>query len=64
MPLVFFYTAWKYQKTFGFVMFSGGTERNWLIMSLYIPLKDIFLLYFLASAYKAEFHFVYCLEMF
>ena len=45
-------------------MFSGGTERNWLIMSLYIPLKDIFLLYFLASAYKAEFHFVYCLEMF
>ena len=28
MPLVSFYTAWKHQKTSGFLMFSGGIERD------------------------------------
>ena len=28
MPLVSFDTPWKYQKTSGFRMFSGGIERD------------------------------------
>ena len=28
MPLVSFYTPWKHQKTSGFLMFSGGIERD------------------------------------
>ena len=28
MPLVSFYTPWKYQNTWGFLTFSGGIERN------------------------------------
>ena len=27
IPLVSFYTPWKQQKTFGFLMFSGGIEK-------------------------------------
>ena len=27
-PLVSFYTPWKHQKTFGFIMFSGGIETD------------------------------------
>ena len=23
-----FYTPWKHQKTFGFLLFSGGIDRN------------------------------------
>ena len=37
MPLVTFYTPWKHKKTIGFVMFSGGTERDhdmdWFVTS-------------------------------
>ena len=29
MPLVFFHTPWKYQKTGGFTIFSWGIERDW-----------------------------------
>ena len=28
MPLVSFYTPRKHQKTFGFLMFSGGLEKD------------------------------------
>ena len=28
MPLIFFYTPLKYQKTEGFLMFSGGIETD------------------------------------
>ena len=28
MPLVSFYAPWKHQKTFGFLMFSGGIEKD------------------------------------
>ena len=28
MPLVFFYTPWKHQETFGLLMFSMGIEQN------------------------------------
>ena len=28
MPRVSFYTPWKQQKTSGFLMFSGGIERD------------------------------------
>ena len=28
MPLIFFYTPLKYQKTKGFLMFSGGIETD------------------------------------
>ena len=28
MPLVFFYTSWKHQKTSSFFIFSGGKERD------------------------------------
>ena len=28
MPLVSFYTTWKRQKTYSFLMFSGGVERG------------------------------------
>ena len=28
MPLAFFYTPWKHQKTSGFLIFSGGIERD------------------------------------
>ena len=28
MPLVSFYIPWKHQKTFGFLIFSGGIERG------------------------------------
>ena len=28
MPLVSFCTPWKYQKTFGYLMFSGGIETE------------------------------------
>ena len=28
IPLVSFYTPWKHQKTRGFLMFSGGLERD------------------------------------
>ena len=28
MPLFSFYTSWKHQKTRGFLMFSGGIERE------------------------------------
>ena len=28
MPQVSFNTPWKHQKTFGFLMFSGGIERD------------------------------------
>ena len=28
MPLVSFYIPWKHQKTSGFLMFSGGIERD------------------------------------
>ena len=28
MRLVSFYTPWKHQKTKGFLMFSGGLERD------------------------------------
>ena len=28
MPLFSFYTSWKHQKTKGFLMFSGGIERE------------------------------------
>ena len=28
LPLVYFYTPWKHQKTFCFLMFSGGIERD------------------------------------
>ena len=30
MPPICFYTTWKYQKTTGFLMFSGGLEtKQW-----------------------------------
>ena len=28
MPLVSFYTPWKYEKTSRFLIFSGGIERD------------------------------------
>ena len=28
MPLVSFYTSWKHRKTYGFLMFFGGIERD------------------------------------
>ena len=28
MPMIYFYTPWKHQKTIGFLMFSGGIERQ------------------------------------
>ena len=28
MPLISFYTSWKYQKTRGFLMFSGGRKKD------------------------------------
>ena len=28
IPLVSFYTPWKHQKTSGFLIFSGDTERE------------------------------------
>ena len=28
MSLVYFYTPWKYQKTFDFLIFSGGKKRD------------------------------------
>ena len=28
LPLVFFYTPWKHQKTFGFLMFSRGYRKR------------------------------------
>ena len=28
MPLISFYTPWKRQKTYGFMMISGGVERD------------------------------------
>ena len=32
-PMFHFYTPWKYQKTAGFLMFSGGIEvEHWLKM--------------------------------
>ena len=28
MPVLSFYTPWKHQETFGFLMFSGGVESD------------------------------------
>ena len=28
MSLISFYTPWKHQRTFGFLMFSAGIERD------------------------------------
>ena len=44
MPLVSFYTPWK-QKTRGFLMFSGGVERDhWYEMGYTVILRIKFLI--------------------
>ena len=38
MPIVFLYTPWKYKKTSGFQMFSGGIESGKKQVNLAVPL--------------------------
>ena len=50
MSLVSFYTAWKYQKTSGFLIFSGGIEREtndmkWLMGLLNIKFLEFSLVF-------------------
>ena len=55
MPVASFYTSWKYQKTKGFLMFSGRIERDqwhknvlidifstWHILSLFTLIRFLF----------------------
>ena len=45
MPLVSFYTPWKHQKTRGFLMLSGGVERDhWYEMGYTVILRIKFLI--------------------
>ena len=44
MSLLFFYTPWKYQKVSGFLMFSGGIERNhWHEIGYLVSAASLFL---------------------
>ena len=42
MALVFFYTPWKHQETFSFLMFSGGIERPTALLGLIVNIYNMF----------------------
>ena len=63
MPLISFYTPWKNQKTKGFLIFSGGIERD-RGMKWVKNRRDIFTIFsltllFMISDYLSYIEFIF-----